>query len=1021
MAEEAADNLHPDPKQRKATRDNQEWKSLIDMLEEEFEEMHACFLEVTPETETERHARILRWIHSQKRAALCLSGGGIRSGTFALGVIQRLAQYQLLDRFHFLSTVSGGGYIGSWLTGWINRRGTTGVIDALRGVGKTPSAPEPRPIIHLREFANYLTPRLGTMSPDTWTLIAIYLRNLAIIWLVFIPLLVAALAVPRVYSTSLTSVNAAAPVVTPVGIYRWPMVVLPALALLLALWGLGFMARWQPRFTIQGAGVAQQKVADTQRNFVILCLIPLFLSCVLMTISWGWWAPVLLPWKLLLWFAIPVSMAAVHVLPSFAVGVIRRHATNGQRWLYIAVNAGAGLVAGFLIAYLAIEQFPAPTSQVNWYTALAPGLMMLSFALAVAILVGLTSRKTTDEDREWWARVAGVFMMASATWMALGLLVMFGPAILSDLWRQAPGWVASIGGAAGLVSLFGGKSDKTQAAPGVPVPQDWMSRIIRILIPLAAPLFIVLIIMLVAIATLHMINALARWDRMQPAPEWKAALFFLLAPAILALGIALAVNLNKFSLHAMYKLRLMRAYLGASNENRRPAPLTGFDPGDNILMHQMWPSPASLNLGQFDPPMHVVNVALNLVTGDNLAWQERKAQSFSISPLHCGNMELGYRSSSLYGGQGTTHIRHRTMPDEERSVPARDAISLPTAVTISGAAVSPNMGYHSSPAVTFLLTLFNLRLGSWLGNPSTPAGDKTFQKSDPTSALRPLVDEAIGRTDNKSPYVYLSDGGHFENLGLYEMVLRRCRHIVVIDAGCDPNCAFADLGNAIRKIRVDLGIPIRIEEELLISSRNNKPADPKMGKYCAIGTIEYGAVDPTGLDGRRVPDGILLYIKPSFYNREPVDIVNYATACDDFPHESTADQWFSETQFESYRALGEHVIQAIMEEPRSAAGLDGLFEAARSHIWRVNAFQQPDIEHIDQFNDQFGNRRLQINGRGFSAGAQIKFNDIVMADFRIIGGRRISLTPPPAAKPGQVTLKVENPNGDYVEKTFSFT
>src|SRR5207249_1842390 len=106
------------------------------------------------------------------------------------------------------------------------------------------------------------------------------------------------------------------------------------------------------------------------------------------------------------------------------------------------------------------------------------------------------------------------------------------------------------------------------------------------------------------------------------------------------------------------------------------------------------------------------------------------------------------------------------------------------------------------------LTLLNVRLGAWLGNPGK-AGQATFHLGYPNFSVGPIIAEAFGLTNDTSPYVYLSDGGHFENLGLYEMVLRRCHYIVVSDAGEDPECFFADLGESVRKIRIDLGIPIR--------------------------------------------------------------------------------------------------------------------------------------------------------------------------------------------------------------------
>jgi hypothetical protein len=214
------------------------------------------------------------------------------------------------------------------------------------------------------------------------------------------------------------------------------------------------------------------------------------------------------------------------------------------------------------------------------------------------------------------------------------------------------------------------------------------------------------------------------------------------------------------------------------------------------------------------------------------------------------------------------------------------------------------MGYHSSPFVTFILTLLNVRLGAWLGNPG-PAGDRTFQLGYPASSVRPIIDEALGLTNDRSPYVYLSDGGHFENLGLYEMVLRRCHFIVVSDAGEDPECSFADLGEAVRKVRVDFGIPIDFGE-MSIYPRSQIDTAKQHGHNCAIGRIGYSAVD-----GSTAPDGIIIYIKPVCYGDEPRDIYEYFKRSQTFPHESTADQFFSESQFESYRMLGAYTMEKL--------------------------------------------------------------------------------------------------------------
>jgi hypothetical protein len=482
------------------------------------------------------------------------------------------------------------------------------------------------------------------------------------------------------------------------------------------------------------------------------------------------------------------------------------------------------------------------------------------------------------------------------------------------------------------------------------------------------------------------------------------------------------IDLNRFSMHGMYRDRIVRAYLGASRaESRRPDPFTGFDPDDHIDMHKLRPEvlrqedllraddllnrlrkpvdpvsqylvsriqpstrealaaldqrrdravtavlddlaaliveddfakssvfPAGVigngshppvdphRLSQDVPlrnrllleaaypleirplscdraasvrPLHVINIALNLVNTDDPTWQERKAESLTVSAMHSGSGRLGYRSSLRYGGD--------------------HGIGLGTAVTISGAAVSPNMGYHSSKPIAFLMTLFNVRLGWWLGNPGAH-GNRTFHRAFPVFSVTPLAAEALGLSDAQHRYVYLSDGGHFENLGLYEMVRRRCHVIVLGDAGRDPKCTFEDLGNAVRKIRIDMGVPITFRGSIAIRSRDAADA-ATAGRYCAIGEIDYQAID-----GADAVNGVLLYVKPAFYGGEPADVYNYAKGCDDFPHESTADQFFSESQFESYRALGYHTLQQIWGRQESGGELNELVDRARAYLGLIS-------------------------------------------------------------------------------------
>ena len=217
------------------------------------------------------------------------------------------------------------------------------------------------------------------------------------------------------------------------------------------------------------------------------------------------------------------------------------------------------------------------------------------------------------------------------------------------------------------------------------------------------------------------------------------------------------------------------------------------------------------------------------------------------------------------------------------------------------------------------MMLFNARLGAWLPNPGE-AGRRCWSKSSPTFSVIPFVDEAFGLTTDRHSWVNLSDGGHFENLGIYEMVLRRCSPIIAVDGSGDPDFHFDDLGNAIRKVYVDMGITIDFPNGIAISKT------PSPGsRHAALGIIRYSEVDGA------VPDGVIIYIKSSLTGNEPEDVLNYAALNPAFPHQSTADQWFNESQFEAYRRLGYHVIEEIFDFTKAPSTLADFAERIRRY------------------------------------------------------------------------------------------
>ena len=229
------------------------------------------------------------------------------------------------------------------------------------------------------------------------------------------------------------------------------------------------------------------------------------------------------------------------------------------------------------------------------------------------------------------------------------------------------------------------------------------------------------------------------------------------------------------------------------------------------------------------------------------------------------------------------------------------------------------MGMFTNKSRAFLLTLANARLGLWFGNPRR---ERVWRSSEPPLGVGPVVREMLGLTTDSNPYVYLSDGGHYDNLGLWEMVARRCRFIVISDAGCDPDYGYDDLANATRRIRLDLGIPIQFPR--MPATREGQGNGNPHG---ALGVIRYSAVD-----GPDAPDGTILYLKATLSGDEPVDVWNFAKMNTEFPHDSTSNQFFDEARFESYRLLGFHTVLSVAGAFRGEGGVCGFCDAARASL-----------------------------------------------------------------------------------------
>jgi hypothetical protein len=1138
------------------TFDVQDVKRLNRMLLED------AFPKVFQKISDVRLAALNTLLHGKEQSALCLSGGGIRSGTFALGLIQGMARHNLLGQFDYLSTVSGGGYMGSWLTAWIHRHpeGLAGVTRELSYGDAKKIDPDSAPLLYLRRYSNFITPKVGLLTADTWTFVGIYLRNTFLNLLVFIPMLLSVLIIPRL----LLALTLMQPELQDLKVLfkfpwwdfkGWRLIwvsfysrhVFLTLGVLLGSWALAYIIFNRPG---QRGKLEERRpffLGKTgQGGFLAMCLLPLLVSAFCLTTYYAWSREIRILegrdmelWKFWL-FGIGFTFLG-WLMASIVLKRFDRSRLRETNLIELAGLLVVGMLGGTLfyllaqsplgspvIGYDAFENFNWLTTEwLKWrteiYVSLAVPLFLLVFLLATVIFIGLTSASRFkfigDEDREWWSRFGAWVLISCIVWSAANVLVIFGPIAL--LW--VPAVIAPLGGLSGLFTLLAGRSSKTPANENEQAQTGLVASLMGGLLPLLAMIFIAFLIVVLSLATSGLFQALAflalwihgkfswfdpSWvtnastyeQHMKliyyniPANPWAQATqlvhmnvlhhtwtWFVLAVGLILLifgtGLSRIINLNIFSLHGGYRNRLIRAFLGASRPDhaRKPNPFTGFDPSDNLHMHELRPSlldeddipdpgiiagrlkaamaqsrsrqrgeasatidagqgsgevslylvreeagnerrrerllnartvlqdyeadaPVSQRLvadlradlntilkldylykedfaqplllggralafvnaikrsqglsqsaglrdidsaklrmdyhillnrlvleaaypGAFKPTtfptppyklMHVVNTTLNLVGGSNLAWQQRKAEPFSVSPLHSGCFRVGYRNSRDYGGRDV------------------NGISLGTAATASGAAASSNMGYYtSSPVISLVLTLFNVRLGLWLGNPG-PYGQDTFQLGSPRYSFKPIVSEAFGLTDDTNEYVYLTDGGHFENLAIYEMVLRRCRFIVVSDAAQDEQFRFGDLGNAVRKIRIDLGVPIEFTDMPIYPKK--PPAEKGGGTYWAIAKIRYSCIDTVWDEKEQravpAPDGILLYIKPTLYGDEPRDVLEYKESFPAFPHQSTGDQFFDEPQFESYRMLGSHVMDRMCGEGREPLALREMFDKA---------------------------------------------------------------------------------------------
>ncbi|UCE63766.1 MAG: patatin-like phospholipase family protein [Nitrospirota bacterium] len=346
----------------------------------------------------------------------------------------------------------------------------------------------------------------------------------------------------------------------------------------------------------------------------------------------------------------------------------------------------------------------------------------------------------------------------------------------------------------------------------------------------------------------------------------------------------LTVDINQTAAHSFYRDRLSKAYLFQLSQSG------GIEHHDSQKLSE-------LNAEGSAAPYHLINVALNLQGSRDPSLRGRVSDFFIFSKCFTGCERTGYLGTEQmesYDGN----------------------LDLGTAMAISGAAASPNAGVATQKSLVFIMTLLNIRLGYWIPNPMV-ANDASFLtriglRRGPGPKY--LLKESLGHLDMAGRFINVSDGGHIENLGVYELLRRRCKFIIAVDGGRDPEMKFGSLVKLMLYARIDLGIEIEIDLDPI-----RKNAEGLSTAHSSLGIIRYA-------DGET---GYLLYIKSSLTGDEYEYIRKYQSENPDFPHESTAGQFFSEARFEAYRSLGFHIGDELFSNAEALGEFKKLQPAAR--------------------------------------------------------------------------------------------
>ena len=771
---------------------------------------------------------------------LALSGGGIRSAVFNLGLLQSLGERGILKRVQYLSTVSGGGYIGGFWTNWLRRQrkepaGTKrGVFPSPGGEDKNHFDPrEPDEIRHLREYSRFIIPRVGAAQFETWNAIITILGGM-------LPSIITSLClIGFIFESAHVLTRFLKPDAS--HIYRSPLV-FAGFSLVVHSF---FLVRWS--------------ITDRLKNLSTR------------------WIPLM---------TVPLCTAAWYGLQT------RIH---DSFWTWHVFSTGVEINA----------------------RPLAPGL---AFLAAGVILMGIRPFASDSTEKPYMSSWSPSLDRATALCLAPGL----GAILFAAIWEcgrylgsaQSEKHIPIAAFATTVLGgfLFGLRNWLTKRITDTSSGSFGRSLMVNLKPYLPQLLSTGIVLGLVVTAVLIVQTPLVDTNP-------KIALGLM---GLVLISAVLFFNPHNVGMHDFYRRRIRDCFLGASwagtgketngNEN---------DPTLGALRNEAMTTNSS--------PFHLICCTANNLAGDPLINLYRGARSAVISPY---GISLGGQTASL------------------------DNLRLSSALTASAAAFNTQMGQLSidwGPAVAYAMGTFNLRLGLWVPHPGNsfpflfsvlPGLGFFYELLGNTHCDPDNPDVARGSLISDYPNIHLSDGGHFENLALYELVRRHCRYIIVSDCGADEDIKFDDLANAIRRVREDFGVQIEIDVSPL-----RPGSDGFSRQHAVVGTIHYDTL--TGMD-----KGTLLYIKPTLTGDEPADVLQHHNRYPHFPHDSTAEQLYNEAQWESYRNLGEHVGRTVFafhetNRPNDSRFVENLFLDA-GETWR------PALPRQDEIYSELTNRCSQV-------------------------------------------------------------